>query len=189
MRTRGSTALRASAIGTAVGTVAAALYAVSGTYGFGQEHKGSRVAVTDRVEAPADPGTVATTLSKRLGSRTAGTYLDRVGRTVVTVTNSADARTVLAAGGIPRTIVYSGAELADATETLRRSADVGTGWAIDPATDQLVVWADRSVTGVRLSTLRANAARLGRMVRLERIPGRLTTVARGGDAIFGVDVY
>jgi streptogrisin D len=181
----GSTILRASAIGVAIGTVAALLYTAQANYGFGQEQRGSRAAATDRIGPPADPGTVAATLSKRLGSRTAGSYLDRAGRVVVTVTNSADASSVLQAGGVPKTVARSGSELANATETLRSSAGTGTGWAVDPATDQLVVWADESVTGERLTTLRANAARLGRMVRLERVPGRLTTIARGGDAIFG----
>ncbi|MGI8333275.1 S1 family peptidase [Actinomadura scrupuli] len=134
-----------------------------------------------------DPGATVAALTRRLGSRTAGAYLDRAtGKVTVTVTNGADARTVRAAGAVPKTVPYSGTVLKTALAGLGRTAGApGTGWAIDPATDQVVVWADATVTGGRLATVRAATARLAGKARLERIPGRLTTRVRGGDPIFG----
>jgi streptogrisin D len=185
MRTSGSPARQGSVIGAVIGVVGAAVYAVPATLDGAQEHNGSRVAVTER--APADPGVVAATVTRRLGSRTAGVWVDRTsGRVVAAVTNSADASAVRTAGAVPKTVEHSGAELTNAAATLRRSVTVpGTGWAISPASNKIVVWADGTVTGAKLTAVRSAASRLGDMARLERIPGRLTTRARGGDAIFG----
>ncbi|HEU5156745.1 MAG TPA: S1 family peptidase [Streptosporangiaceae bacterium] len=178
---------KGGAIGAALGLVGAAVYALPGTF-HGQQQQGRQVAVTDRTDGPAaDPGSVAATLSRRLGARTAGSYVDRAtGGIVTTVTNAADARTVRAAGGTPKMVSYSGADLTKATTALGNMVTTpGTGWAVDPATNQVVVWADRSIGGARLTAVRAATARLGDMARVERISGRLTTLARGGDAIFG----
>lgn len=137
-------------------------------------------AAADRQAALAD------TLNKRLGARTAGAYLDRSGKAVVTVTNAADAATVRAAGATPKTVSRSGAQLTAITSKLSRSVrTAGTGWAVDPATDQVVVWADSTVTGKRLSSLRAATRAFGSATRVERIPGKLSKLIAGGDAIYG----
>src|ERR687895_1337812 len=176
-------------IGAVLGVAGAAVYVLPGTFHGRQQQEGSPVAVTNQTSVPvsADPGAVAATLTQRLGARSAGSYLDRAtGRVITTVTNRADARTVRAAGGTPKLVSYSGADLTKATTALGNLVTTpGTGWAIDAATDQVVVWADRSIAGTRLAAVRAAASRLGDMARVERIPGRLTTLARGGDAIFG----
>jgi streptogrisin D len=176
-------------IGAVLGVAGAAVYVLPGTFHGQQQDEGSPVAVTNQtsVPVPADPGAVAATLTRRLGERSAGSYLDRAtGRVVTTVTNAADARTVRAAGGTPKMVSYSGADLTKATTALGNLVTTpGTGWAIDAAAGQVVVWADRSVAGARLSSVRAAASQLGDMARVERVPGRLTTLARGGDAIFG----
>jgi len=133
--------------------------------------------------APDDVGN----LVARLGNRTAGAYLDSRGRTVVTVTNATDAATVRAAGAVPKMMRRNPATLTRITGTLRESfGDVpGTGWAIDPATSQVVVWTDDTVKGAPMASARSLARRLGSSVRMVRIPGRLRTFAVGGDAIFG----
>jgi alpha-lytic protease prodomain-containing protein/trypsin len=138
--------------------------------------------------APApNPEHVATTMAKQLGSRSAGSYLDRAsGRLVVTVTSPADARTVSAAGGVPKTVSRSGADLGQVTATLDRTAKVsGTAWATDPATDQVVVSVDDTVTGAKLAKVQAAAAKLGDAVRVEHVTGAFTTRISGGDAILG----
>jgi streptogrisin D len=173
-------------IGAAIGVVGAAVYAVPTALDGAQEQNAGRVAVAERAPA-ADPGVVAATVTKRLGTRTAGTWVDRTsGRVVAAVTTSAEANLVRAAGAIPKKVSRSGTDLANATATLRRSVSVpGTGWAVSPASNKVVVWLDESVTGAKLTAVRSAAAQLGDTVKLERIPGRLTTRARGGDAIFG----
>jgi len=149
---------------------------------------GTLVATSAANAAPApDPSTLATTLTQRLGTHTAGTYLDRSsGKLVVTVTDAAAAQSVRAAGATPRTVARSGAVLQQATAELGRSAKVaGTAWAIDPATNQVVVSVDDSVTGAKLTKVQAAVARLGGAARMEHVAGTFSTKIAGGDAIFG----
>lgn len=138
-----------------------------------------------------DPSRVATTLAKQLGSRTAGSFMDRAThRLVVTVTSRSDAATVRSAGAVPKMVARSGAQLQRAMTTLSRTTTKvpGTAWAIDPATDQVLLSVDSSVTGSRLAQVTSAAKRLGGAVRTERVPGRFSTMLSGGDAIFGGNV-
>jgi streptogrisin D len=83
-------------------------------------------------------------------------------------------------------VARDGAALQRATAELSRSAKVaGTAWAVDPATDQVVLSVDDSVTGARLAKVRAAAARLGDAVRVEHVAGTFSTMISGGDAIYG----
>src|SRR5262245_34285323 len=133
MRTSGSPARQGGVIGAVIGIAGAAVYVLPATLDGAQERSGSPVAVTDRIAAPAaDPDVIAATITKRLGSHTAGMWVDRAsGRVVAAVTNSTDAQTVSAAGAIPKKVAHSGAELTNATAALRRSVTIpGTGWAV-----------------------------------------------------------
>jgi streptogrisin D len=134
-----------------------------------------------------DPEKIATTMSQRLGARSAGSYLDRAsGRLVVTVTNAADAAAVRTAGGMPKTVTRSGTALSQVTATLDRTAKVpGTAWAVDPATNQVVVSVDDTVTGAKLAKVRAATAKLGGAVRMQHMAGTFSTRISGGDAILG----
>lgn len=129
----------------------------------------------------------AAALATQLGARSAGSYLDtRSGRMVVTVTDRAAAQRVRAAGGVARLVRHSTAQLQRARATLDGSARIaGTSWAVDPVANQVVVSADSTVTGARLTRLTAVASRLGDAVRVERVRGRLAKFIRGGDAIYG----
>jgi streptogrisin D len=60
-------------------------------------------------------------LSSSLGNRSAGAYVDASGRTTVTVTDAAAARTVTAAGGVAKLVTRSSAQLASAGATLNRT--------------------------------------------------------------------
>ncbi|MEW2357090.1 S1 family peptidase [Spirillospora sp. NPDC029432] len=137
--------------------------------------------------APAttpDPGRLATELAQRLGTRTAGSYLDG-GRLVVTVADASAAREVREAGAVPRNVARSGAVLGKVTEAIGRSVTAtGTAWAVDAATNQVVLSYDDTVTGAKLARTRAAAAAHGSAVRLEHIPGKFTTTISGGQAIY-----
>jgi len=151
---------------------------------------GSLIAMPAAQAAPVDVTTdtvaadLSTTLAERLGSRTAGSYREG-GKLVVTVTDSADAASVRAAGAVPRMVSRSGADLRRATDELQRSARiVGTAWMVDPLTNQVLVTADSTVTGAKLATLQRVVAKLGGAVRIESEAGTLSTRITGGDAIF-----
>ncbi|WUI04209.1 S1 family peptidase [Spirillospora sp. NBC_00431] len=184
-RTRTMVTWTAVAAGTA-GLVAGSLYVVRMP-----DQPGDRQAALAGRQAAGtqqrSPGALAAELAGRLGTRTAGAYLDPSGRPVVTVTNAADAAMVRAAGAVPKTLRRSPAALKRVTADLRRSTSgvPGTGWAVDPATSKVTVWTDDSVTGARLAAVRRTAQRMGPAIRMVRVPGRLRTLALGGDAIFG----
>ncbi len=134
-----------------------------------------------------DPSHIATTLAHRLGSRSAGAYLDHsTKKLVVTVTSKADAKAVRATGAVPKMVALSGARLNQVIATLDRTAKVpGTAWGIDPSTDQVVLSVDSSVTGAKLVKVTSAAEQLGNAVRLEYVPGVFHTDISGGDAIYG----
>jgi streptogrisin D len=151
---------------------------------------GSLLAAVPVQAAPAqsaDPAKLAATMAERLGSRTAGSYVDRAsGSLVVTVTNAADASAVREAGALPKTVSRSGADLRQATDTLYRTARVpGTAWAVDPVSNQVLISVDESVTGAKLAKVEAAAAELGGAARIERVPGTFDRFISGGDPIFG----
>jgi streptogrisin D len=96
--------------------------------------------------------TAVSKLAAELGSSSAGIYLDSNGRTTVDVTTTAAAKKVRAAGAVARLVTRSAAVLNSATSTLSATAKVpGTAWAVDPASNQVLVSVDSSVTGARLA--------------------------------------
>ena len=131
-------------------------------------------------------GTLSASLTKELGtSRTAGSYVDAAGRLVIPVTDAAAMRTVRAAGATPRLVAHSSAELSAAQATVDRTAAVpGTARAVDPVTNKMVITVDATVTGRKLATVRAAAAKLGSLVTIERIKGHLRQKVRGGDLAY-----
>jgi hypothetical protein len=126
-------------------------------------------------------------LSRALGDRTAGSYLDaESGALVVTVTDAAAADLVRAAGAQAKIVDRSTAQLESAMATLEAEAKIaGTSWGIDPAANQVAVEADRSVSAQSMARLQEVAASLGDAVRITRVPGVLTEEVAGGDAIYG----
>ncbi|MCQ4041729.1 S1 family peptidase [Streptantibioticus rubrisoli] len=129
----------------------------------------------------------AAALASALGSTTtAGAYYDSADRaTVVNVTSQAAARSVRAAGALPRLVRHSAAQL-DAVGAHLRSLDIpGTAWSVDPRSDQLVVSADRAVTPAQFAALRATATRYGDEVRVRRVDGRFARLLGSGDPVYG----
>ncbi|MFC0005311.1 S1 family peptidase [Micromonospora siamensis] len=134
--------------------------------------------------AAASPDAAAT-LAAKLGDRAAGTYADASGKMVVAVTDAAAARQVRAAGATPKLVTRGAAQLAGATAELERSAKIpGTAWWTDPATNQVVVSYDSTVTGAKLERVKAAAARANGAVRLVSEGGVLSKRISGGQAIY-----
>ncbi|WP_433532554.1 S1 family peptidase [Micromonospora sp. CA-263727] len=134
--------------------------------------------------ASASPDAAAA-LAERLGDRAAGAYADAAGKMVVAVTDAVAARQVAAAGATPKIVKRGAAELSRATAELDRSAAIaGTAWWTDPATNQVVVSVDSTVTGAKLERVKAAAARTNGAVRIEAEAGVLSTRISGGEAIY-----
>jgi len=141
--------------------------------------------VTAGTATTAPDTSQASTLAAKLGSQSAGIYLNTKGQTVVTVTTASAAATVRAAGAVPKLVTRSAADLQKATSTLDATAKIpGTAWAVDPTTNQVLVSVDSSVTGAKLATVKAAVAKLGSAARIESIPGTFTTKISGGTAIY-----
>ncbi|MGP4028436.1 S1 family peptidase [Actinomadura sp. 3N407] len=135
--------------------------------------------------APVDHGAVAASLTHQLGSQTAGSYL-KGGKLVVTVTGAKAAQAVRAAGAVPKTVARSGADLKQVMAALKRDATVpGTAWAVDPATNQVLLTMDSTVKGAKLKKVQAAAAKHGAAVRTERVAGKFQKFTLGGEAIYG----
>jgi streptogrisin D len=134
----------------------------------------------------ATPDSISS-LTARLGDRTAGSYLDPAsGRIVVTITDASAVQHVAAAGAIPRVVTHTASQLARSAATLNSSARLaGTAWAVDPASNQVLVSVDSTVTGTRLAQLDSVIATLGDTVRVEHVSGAFSLRIAGGDAIYG----
>ena len=82
--------------------------------------------------------------------------------------------------------MYSPAALANVVRALDESARIpGTAWAIDTASNQVVVSLDQTVNGAKLAKLTAVLSRFGTAVRTERVAGTFRPYISGGDAIYG----
>ncbi|MFR9776248.1 S1 family peptidase [Micromonospora sp. MS34] len=137
--------------------------------------------------APASAASpdAAAALAAQLGNRAAGAYADASGKMIVAVTDAAAARQVRAAGATAKIVTRGADKLNAAAAELERSAKIpGTAWWTDPATNQVVVSVDSTVTGAKLEQVKAAAARTGGTVRIEAEAGVLTTRISGGQAIY-----
>jgi Alpha-lytic protease prodomain. len=144
---------------------------------------GLSTAVPAQAASTATPESAAA-VAERIDSP--GAYRDRAGRTVVTVTTSAQAKAVRAAGATARYVSHGAADLREATSTLNAEARItGTSWAVDPAANRVEVSYDRTVTGAQLARLKSVAAELGDRVALRRVNGTLSRLISGGHAIYG----
>ncbi|MGA5700561.1 S1 family peptidase [Peterkaempfera bronchialis] len=136
--------------------------------------------------SPQQVSTLSAQVQQQLGdAHSAGSYVDG-GRLVVTVTDSASAAKVRAQGAEAKLVTRSGAQLKAATDALDRTARIpGTAWAVDPATNQVLISVDSSVTGARLAKLEKAAEALGSAARIEKVSGTFSPRIGGGEAIYG----
>ncbi|MEV4064166.1 S1 family peptidase [Nonomuraea dietziae] len=151
-------------------------------------------------EAADSAAVAATTLDEALGARDAGSYFDPAqGKLVVTITDDADAQAVVAAGAIPKKVARSADDLDKIMRRLDRAARVtGTAWAVDPASNQVVVWFDESVNQGQRQRIESivkqindeeaaaspERAATGPAVRTESEAGTFNLFIQGGDAIY-----
>ncbi|MFE3739810.1 S1 family peptidase [Streptomyces sp. NPDC059134] len=144
---------------------------------------------------PADRGTgaggvavgeVGTGLVAKLGaSRTAGTWIAADGRPVVAVTDEDAAAEVRREGARAEVMRYSMRDLTSATEALAEAPRVpGTAWAVDYASNRVVVRADRTVSAGDWSRMTEVADGIGGSVEMERTTGEFRTKVNGAAPIF-----
>jgi streptogrisin D len=152
---------------------------------------GSAVAASPAAAAPTGPdaamaaSTLASSLDRSLGDRSAGSYVDSAGKLVVNVTDAATAKSVTAAGATPRYVQRSGATLAATQASLTKNLTTpGTTFGVDPMSNQVVVTADSTVTGAKLAAVKQIVAGLGDAARLVIESGKLSPTISGGDAIY-----
>ncbi|MGK5729312.1 S1 family peptidase [Streptomyces sp. URMC 124] len=134
-----------------------------------------------------DAAAVARTLPAGAEDAIAGSYYDSaLGRLVVNVTGGKAAGLVRAVGGQPRAVRNSRAELDAAKATLDAGEAIpGTTWGTDPSLNRVVVTADPTVTGAKLTRLKESVRSLGDAVLVKRTSAKLTRYIAGGDAVFG----
>ncbi|MFD5858204.1 S1 family peptidase [Streptomyces chartreusis] len=132
-------------------------------------------------------GKLASALVKDLGGDAAGSYYDTQAKSlVVNVLDEAAADAVEAAGAKARVVENSLAELKSARTTLKQDATIpGTAWVTDPATNRVVVTADRTVSEAEWAKLGKVVDGLGVKAELKRSKGEFKPFIAGGDAITG----
>jgi hypothetical protein len=119
-------------------------------------------------------------------SRTAGSWIDAEGRPVVAVTDEKAAADVRSAGAVPKSVRYTMRDLRSATDALKDAPKVaGTSWAMDYASNQVVVRADSTVSAAEWDRLTEVAESIGKSVRMERTEGTFTPRLNGAAPLFG----
>jgi len=144
------------------------------------------VATTAAQAAPKTPDRAAVaSLVDRLGSHTAGSYLDH-GTQIVTVTTNSAAEQVRSAGLTPKLVKYSMQHLHQITADLAAAKTIpGTAWAIDPSNDRVIVTADSTVSKAELKSLHSVTDQYGSAAHITTVGGKFSTKIAGGDAIYG----
>lgn len=124
-------------------------------------------------------------LVSQLGtSRTAGSWIGSDGRQVVAVTDPGAAAEVKRAGARAEVVRHSMSQLRSATETLREAPRVpGTAWAVDYATNTVVVHADSTVSAADWSRMSELAEEIGGFVHMRRTTGAFTPRVNGAEPI------
>ncbi|MEU9187429.1 S1 family peptidase [Streptomyces sp. NPDC048484] len=118
-------------------------------------------------------------------SRTAGSWIDAKGRPVVAVTDEKAAADVRDAGAVAKVVSHTMRDLKSATAALKDAPKVaGTSWAMDYATNQVVVRADSTVSAAAWARMTKVAEGIGKSVRMERTEGTFTPRLNGADSIF-----
>jgi streptogrisin B len=79
--------------------------------------------------------------------------------------------------------VFSNEQLIRASDAVLAANVAGTAWHIDTAVNRLVVTADSTVSRADIRKLKRAAGSEGDVIRMERTPGRFTTLLMGGDTI------
>ena len=117
-------------------------------------------------------------------SRTAGSWIGDDGRQVVAVTDAEAAAEVERAGARAKVVRHSMSRLRSATQTLSEAPRVpGTAWAVDYASNKVVVQADSTVSAADWSRMSGVAEDIGGFVQMQRTTGTFTTRVNGAEPI------
>lgn len=138
-----------------------------------------------RIAAQPAQEALATRLTRELGARSAGTFLDQAtGDLVVNVLDSAAASRVTTAGARAKVVGNATSRLdAVKAELDRGTAVPNTSWAVDVTTNTVVVQVPAAAQD---AAFLAKLKSYGPLVRVERVGGTLSTHAfYGGQAILG----
>lgn len=143
-----------------------------------------------RTMSAASAAELVSQLGKKLGEAYGGAYYDAEKQQLVVNVVGDDnnlALQVNKAGAVARSVENSTGELKSAASTLAAKATIpGTAWAVDPKTNQILVTADRTVSGERWDRLETAVKSLGDGVaRIQKSTGEFKPFLEGGDAIFG----
>ncbi|MDV9173239.1 S1 family peptidase [Streptomyces sp. W16] len=143
---------------------------------------GRSAATLSAPQTPADKGSA---LVAKLGSaRTAGSWVDSGGRTVVAVTDKTTAAEVTKAGAEAKVVRYSMNELKSAATTLSSAPKVpGTAWAMDYRNNKVIVEGDSSVSATAWAAMTKVATGIGASVEMQRTQGKFTTRINGAQPI------
>ncbi|MBA2946037.1 S1 family peptidase [Streptomyces himalayensis] len=145
---------------------------------------------TPKALSPAAASELASQLASRLGSAFGGAYYDADQQQIIVNVVGNDNNVIVQAkkaGAAVRSVQNSLSTLKSGAQTLKQQAAIpGTAWAVDPRTNQILVTADRTVTGESWDTLESTVRSLGEGVaRIQKSAGEFKTFVEGGDAIFG----
>ena len=147
----------------------------------------SRTEAEQRLRTQDTKDALADRLTRQLGSRAAGAYIDAdTGRLVVNVTNARAAERVRTTGARSRMVEHSTQRLEEIKSVLGKHAVTGTTLAIDAQSNTVELTVPRSKASARARALLARAKSYGDAVDVTRTPGMPTTQAvYGGEAIYG----
>ncbi|WP_406275072.1 S1 family peptidase [Streptomyces sp. NBC_00191] len=174
----------------AVGIAAAAILLPHANASQSGSETQSQAGSAPRTMSAASAAELVSQLGKKLGEAYGGAYYDaEKQQLVVNVVgdNNNVALEVNKAGAVARSVENSTGELKSAASTLAAKATIpGTAWAVDPKTNQILVTADRTVSGERWDRLETAVKSLGDGVaRIQKSTGEFKPFLEGGDAIFG----
>jgi streptogrisin D len=158
----------------------ASVNSMARSFGITQAEAVQRLQAEARVQATADK------LTRTLGTRAAGSFIDAAtGGLVVNVLDAPAAAQVRAGGAQARMVSRSLARLDQIKASLDRlGGAVGTAWAVDVQSNAVVVSVPLGSSGAATAALLARARSFGSSVRIERTAGPVSTQAFfGGQAI------
>ncbi|CAK7282100.1 MULTISPECIES: S1 family peptidase [Streptomyces] len=80
---------------------------------------------------------------------------------------------------------FSAAQLTQASDSVMKADVPGTAWAVDPATNRVVVTVDSTVSQAEIAKIKKQAGTDAGALAIKHTPGTFKPLISGGDAIYG----
>ncbi|TWV48099.1 S1 family peptidase [Streptomyces misionensis] len=80
---------------------------------------------------------------------------------------------------------FSAAQLTQASDSVMKADVPGTAWAVDPATNRVVVTVDSTVSQAEIAKIKKQAGTDASALTIKHTPGTFKPLISGGDAIYG----